>query len=319
MVVILAAVGALFTACKKDDGTTVKLLNPTILFNNSMSSAPSCNNASPVISKDTTVQPNTTVSFQVVFTKGTDGKSLNKIFPTVQTSGSGGFNKINQSFVCGATYSTSGTGDFLDANNKDSYTLNIVNYTVGTATKLEFKFRAEDNDGNAAERTITVTVGSGTSNVVAPQAWSGVTLTYDNSKTVTTQTGNFFFSSKTGSTMTLAQAQAAGTDMDIYYFFSASTGHSLVAGASATDAQLGTYMVSGTSGYGSHFKSTGLTKADFDSVSNQAVLTTLYNAGTFTTVNAGQVPVPALPPRMQIPMSPLAKCLPSTRQATSSG
>lgn len=268
LLMLLLTVGVVFSSCKQDDGS--KVLTPTIVFNNT----------GGALISNTSLEIGTTISFNVVFTKGNDGKKLKTVRLTRNT-GDGSFTAVPSSNVTPApsnltTYAASGSIDV----DGDTYTVSISGLTSTTTGTHVYRFYVEDKDGNNAQREITITWTGPQNNVVAPAAANNVT--------VNTSTSSFLcltcVSAGGAIVRDLATANSNAGLIDLRYFYSTtfSTQNLISAHVLATSTYDGTAAEWDNAVNNTEMRMlTSFDAAAFDTVANQTTLQSMFDqAGT---------------------------------------
>lgn len=270
LLVAMSAFALFLSSCGDDDGDPEDL-NPTIVFNDQ----------GGTITSDTEVTPGSTVSFNVVFTKGNDGKKLDKIYAEVNDARvGGGTQPIDVQFLNADELEDN---SYIDVND-DSYTLSVTDYALGTAEgEVTFIFRTEDRDGNSNSRQIMVTVvdpdtsnNDTTPDVTTPRSLSVNLL----------DTQPFLAIFSTPNARSEADADANASPINARWFYSQATdSYNLVSSTALAKAAYDGTNVEWDAGAGSMGLTLYDVSADFSAQASadQSQLASIVAAGTATT------------------------------------
>lgn len=266
LLMLLLAVGVIFNGCNPD-GDTVEVLEPTIVFNNT----------GGALIQNTSVEIGTNIAFNVVFTKGNDGKKLN-IVRLTRNLGDGSFVAVPASNVtptpANATeYAT--TGNITDVN-ADTYTIAIAGITSTTTGTHVYRFYVEDKDGNKLTRDITITWTGPQNNIIAPATASNITVNNTDAfvcLTCVSEGGAVVRNEAT------ANSNTALADLRYFYSTATSTQNLISTNVLATSAYNNTDAEwdNATNTTNMRMLST-FDAAAYDTVANQATLEAMFNA-----------------------------------------
>jgi hypothetical protein len=275
ILVVLAVVGFALSGCNTADDANNNVTTPNIVLN-------STNGA---IVQNDTVFSGDAVSFNVAFSKGTDGQELRKVQVWMDTVTDGSFvpvpiQYVNVPAVQADNYNDASNVDFygtINPNNEE-FNLLVTNFPVIglTGERRRFRFRVEDRDGNTQQRIVTIHIGDSINPQGPPKAFS---YTFADADYVP------FFLNVTDSGAIVPAASVGGAAVELYYFQNINTLANFVSATEAGNALLGTDAVTASSGVLTNVRTTSLTATDFTNLVDQSDLDDNYNTGGGQLIN----------------------------------
>lgn len=253
---LLMAATLVFTSCSDDEE---EQKNPTITVDS---------NSTP---ESTTLKPGADIKIKFSATKGPDGKKIDEV--RLEISQDGG----TYSAVSG--YPDKGTdGKGIDADNYQ-FDKTFSARTVQSGTDA-YRITVLDKDGNSATRTLTY-------KIEATAVIDSTPVSYNN---ITLSNANGYFSTSNGTRYNEADAEANATSVDVTYFFSGTSGNNLAsAPARSNNTLYGSFAITWGS-VGMEYRTTSMTKADFDAIDNTNDIAPAFNSGTPAEVTGGNAP-----------------------------
>lgn len=245
LLLLLAAATLVMTSCSKDED---KQEDPTLTIDASTTST-----ANPL-------EPGDPISIKFSANKGPDGKNLDEVRVEFSADGS--------PFTIIATETKK---DLNVANYQGTLTFTARMISGETGTDA-YKITVIDRDGKSAVRTLTYNIAKEDTSQPdkTPKAYADVTLSNTNG----------FFSTQSGQRYTTSEAQANAASVDITYFNSTAAGPNLASPAARNNSNLyGQYAI--TWGAATvQYRTTSMTKAQFEALNNVDNIKPAYDAGT---------------------------------------
>jgi len=268
LLLAFAAMSFFLTACDDDDEEDQQL-EPTITFDNT----------GGALTADDSLDVDASVSFILVVTKGNDGPNLDRVVLEVLTPDATGgteFVRIPEDRLQGVSYA-SATENFVNTGNEAAFSISIQNFVLNLAGTYVFRFTAIDRDGNRSNRVINVVVTAPQGgNVDPPRSFSLANMSVS---------GSAFANLTAGTAVNETDATASAANINFRLIYSSANTRADVVDArqlatAGYDGIAGVEFDAGSGSQGIAFRTSSLTAANVDTITNENSLQALVMAGS---------------------------------------